>query len=83
MFIDTVISNAAMRRYALHDDQWAGIEALLPSKREDPGWTAADNRLFIDGVLGIGHTGASWPDLPERYGTWNSVYQQFNQWAHA
>ena len=70
-----------MRRYALRDDQWARIEALLPGKREDPGRTAADNRLFIDGVLWIGRTGAPWRDLPERYGKWNSVYQRFNRWA--
>jgi len=72
-----------MRRYALRDDQWTRIEALLPGKREDPGRTAADNRLFIDAVLWIGRTGAPWRDLPERYGKWNSVYQRFNRWAHA
>ena len=70
-----------MRRYAIRDDQWARIELLLPGKPEDPGQTAADNRLFIDAVLWIGRTGAPWRDLPERYGKWNSVFQRFSRWA--
>jgi transposase len=70
-----------MRRYAIRDDQWARVEPLLPGKPEDPGRTAADNRLFIDAVLWIGRTGAPWRDLPERYGKWNSVFQRFNRWA--
>jgi transposase len=70
-----------MRRYAIRDDQWARVEPLLPGKPEDPGQTAADNRLFIDAVLWIGRTGAPWRDLPERYGKWNSVFQRFNRWA--
>jgi transposase len=70
-----------MRRYAIRDDQWARVEPLLPGKPEDPGQTAAENRLFIDAVLWIGRTGAPWRDLPERYGKWNSVFQRFNRWA--
>lgn len=53
-----------MRRYALRDDKWARIESPLPGKPEDPGQTAADNRLFIDAVLWVGRTGAPWRDLP-------------------
>ena len=70
-----------MRRYAIRDDQWERIEALLPGKASDPGRTAADNRLFMDAVLWIGRTGAPWRDLPERYGKWNSVFRRFNRWA--
>jgi putative transposase len=70
-----------MRRYAIGDDQWRRIEALLPGKPSDPGHTAADNRLFIDAVLWIGRTGAPWRDLPERYGKWNSVFRRFDRWA--
>jgi hypothetical protein len=31
--------------------QWERIALLLPGKAGDPGRTAADNRLFSDGVL--------------------------------
>lgn len=70
-----------MRRYALSDEQFARIEHFLPGKPSDPGRTAADNRLFIDAVLWIARTGAPWPDLPERFGKYNSVFQRFNRWA--
>ncbi len=40
-----------MRRYALQDDQWDRIEALLPAKAGDRGRTALDNRLFVEAVL--------------------------------
>src|SRR5262245_26627368 len=26
------------------------------------------------------HTGAPWPDTPERYGPWHAVYDRFNRW---
>jgi putative transposase len=70
-----------MRRYAISDEQFARIEHLLLGKPSDPGRTAADNRLFIDAVLWIARTGAPWPDLPERFGKHNSVFQRFNRWA--
>lgn len=35
-----------MRRYALRDDQWDRIGALLPGKAG--GRTASDNRLFVE-----------------------------------
>ena len=43
-----------MRRYALRDDQWSRIEHLLPGRHGSVGVTAADNRLFVEAVLGLG-----------------------------
>ena len=39
------------RRYALRDDQWERIEALLPGRAGHVGGTAKDNRLFVEAVL--------------------------------
>ncbi len=69
------------RRYELTDEQWQRIEHLLPGKEGDPGRTAKDNRLFVNAVLWIARTGAPWPDLPERFGKYNSVFQRFNRWS--
>ena len=69
------------RRYEITDEQWSRIEHLLPGKEGDPGRTAQDNRLFINAVLWIARTGAPWPDLPERFGKYDSVYQRFNRWS--
>jgi len=53
----------------------------LPGKPSDPGATARDNRLFMDAILWVARTGASWPDLPERFGKYDTAYQRFNHWA--
>ena len=70
-----------MRRFELTDEQYARIEHLLPGKPADPGATARDNRLFIDAILWIARTEAPWPDLPERFGKYDTAYQRFNRWA--
>src|SRR5215470_146658 len=70
-----------MRRYALRDDQWKRIKDFLPGREGHVGGTAADNRLFVEGVLYRFRAGIPWRDLPERFGDWKIVYQRFNRWA--
>ena len=71
------------KRYELNDQQWARIEDMLPGKKSDPGRTATDNRLFVNGVLWVLRSGAQWSELPERYGKWKSVHKRFTRWAKA
>ena len=70
-----------MRRYEISDVDWERIAPLLPVKEGNVGRTVQDNRQFINGVLWISRSGASWRDLPERYGNWNSVFQPFRRWS--
>ena len=70
-----------MRRFEMDDERYRRIEHLLPGKPGDPGATARDNRRFLEAVLWIARTGAPWPDLPERFGKYDTVYQRFNRWA--
>jgi transposase len=69
------------KRYELNDQQWARISDMLPGKKSDPGRTAKDNRLFVNGVLWVLRSGAQWDELPERYGKWKSVHKRFTRWA--
>jgi putative transposase len=70
-----------VKRYELTEAQWQRIEALLPGKASDPGRTAGDNRLFVNGVLWVLRSGAHWHDLPARFGKWKSVHTRFARWA--
>jgi transposase len=72
-----------IKRYEVSETQWQRIAPLLPGKASDPGRTAADNRLFVNGVLWVLRSGARWSDLPERYGKYKSVHKRFTRWARA
>jgi len=39
-----------------------------------------DHRPLLNGILWHLHTGAPWPDTPERYGPRQTVYDRFNRW---
>ena len=70
-------------RHAISDANWERIKDRLPGRPGQPGWTARDNRLFIDAVLWVARTGAAWEDLPERLGKGNSQWRRFDRWAKA
>lgn len=58
----------------LSQTQGEYIAKLLPGKREEPGRSDVDNRVFVHGVLWVRRSGARWSDLPERYGKWKSDF---------
>jgi transposase len=68
-------------RYELNERQWTRIQDLWPGRKETVGRTAADNRMFVNGVLGVLRSGARWSDLPERYGKYKCVHKRFARWA--
>ena len=70
-------------RYELTEAQWNRIRDLLPGRKETVGRTAADNRVFVNGVLWILRSGARWEDLPERYGKYKSVHKRLVRWARS
>lgn len=72
-----------MHRYALRDDQWERIKALLPGRNGSVGVTAKDNRLFVEAVLHRYRAGIPWRDLPERFGHFRKVHTRFRRWARS
>jgi transposase len=40
------------------------------------------DRNFVDAVLFRAQTGFPWRDLPERFGPWKTVYDEFAMWSH-
>ena len=72
-----------MHRCALRDDQWTKIKDSLPGREGHVGGTAADNRLFVDGVIYRYRTGIPWRDLPERYGSWKTTHRRYRRWCES
>ncbi len=68
-----------MLRHRLTDEQWALIADLFPAPR----WTGRpprDRRAIVDGILWNLRTGSPWRDLPEDFGSWQTVWRLFDQW---
>ena len=72
-----------MQRYALRDDQWDKIKDFLPGRDGHVGGTAANNRLFVDGLIYRYRTGIPWRDLPERYGAWKPTHKRYRRWCES
>ena len=69
-----------VRRGELTDPQWELVQPLLPPQRPRTGRPALDHRLIVNAILWLTRTGAPWRDLPERYGSWKTVYSRFRRW---
>ena len=64
-----------LRRYELTDEEWLRIEPLLPPENTGKqGRPRKDNRIIMNGIVWLARSGAPWRDLPERYGSWKTVY---------
>lgn len=63
------------RRYELSDEQWTLIEPLLPNAAT--GRPRRDDRTTLNGIFWKLCSGAAWRDVPERYGSWRTVYDRF------
>jgi transposase len=74
--------STSKKRYEISDEEWERVKDLLPSdKLEKQGRPPKPNRDMLNAILCIAMSGAPWRDLPERYGSWKTVYDKFNKWA--
>jgi transposase len=69
------------KRHELTDVEWTRLRPLLPSRKA--GRQRRDDRQIINAILWKLATGAPWRDLPERYGSWATVYTRFWRWTRA
>ena len=72
-----------MERHALTDAQWARLRPLLPPLPQGRGRPRIDDRVIVEGIIWRLATGAPWRDLPERCGSWRTVYSRFRRWQQA
>ena len=67
------------KRYELTDEQWELIHSLMPKRKPGGRWN--DHRTTINGMMWVLKSGSPWRDMPERYGSWKSVYDRFRRWT--
>jgi transposase len=69
-----------MERYDLTDAHFALIEPELPTNDGKTGHPWNPHRPIINGIFWRLHAGAAWPDIPERYGKWKTIYDRYTWW---
>lgn len=67
-----------MARGDLTDDEWQLIGPHLPLAATGP---IPDLRSYFNAVMWRFRTGSPWRDIPERYGSWSTIYDRFRLWA--
>jgi transposase len=70
------------------DEFWARIEPLLPRKERRfryPGRKPLDDRLVLQGILFVLHTGIGWEHLPQElgFGSGMTAWRRLHAWQEA
>lgn len=68
----------ATKRYELTDEQWERVKDFIHHSKM--GRPPKDDRMMLNAMLWMARSGAGWEDLPERYGSWKTVYSRFRKW---
>jgi transposase len=69
-----------MGRGDLTNAEWVRLEPHLPPVGRRAGrWH--DHRRVVNGILFRVRTGIPWRDLPERFGSWKTVYERHRRWS--
>ena len=67
---------------ALTNEQWSLVADLFDPPRRRGAPSKVDRRQMVDAMLFLARTGAQWRYLPERFGPWGSVWQQWRRWRN-
>lgn len=67
-----------MIRLMLTDELWSKLRIIM---RQHGVYDKPNLRKIVEGILYRMRVGCPWRDLPSIFGSWNSVYQQFNRWS--
>ncbi|MBA3532377.1 MAG: transposase [Ardenticatenales bacterium] len=66
--------------WAVTDEQWVRLLAILPPQKPPIGRPAHDHRLMVSAILWVQRTGSSWRGLPDRFGSWSTAYSRYLRW---
>lgn len=68
-----------MSHDVISDEAWALIGSLFPTAKST-GRPPVDRRTVVEATAWRFRTAAPGHDVPERFGTGNTIYQNFNRW---
>ena len=67
--------------YDIPEDLWLRLEPILSTESSPRGGRPiGDVRNFLNAVHWMLRTGSPWRALPEKYGSWKTVYSRFRRW---
>lgn len=69
-----------MRRHELADHEWDLIKQFFPERTSTNGRPRKPTREVLNAIFWVLRSGAPWRDLPERYGSWQTIFHRFNAW---
>jgi len=67
----------------LRDDQWERLAPLMPSGTAGCRGPRSDNRRFIEALIWMARSGARWRDLPERFGSYQTIKRRYYRWVES
>jgi transposase len=65
----------------ISDELWAVVEPVLPAQVYGRGRPWNDHRLTLEGIVWRFRTGAPWRDVPDCFGSWQSIWQRHRRWS--
>jgi transposase len=79
---------ARPKPWEVSDELWAVIEPLLPKverRSRYPGRKRLDDRMVLQGILFVLHTGISWEHLPQElgFGSGMTCWRRLAEWHEA
>jgi transposase len=73
---ETKLNEFIMVRLMLNDEFWSKLRNTM---LEHGIYNKSNLRKMVEGILYRMRMGCPWRDLPEEFGSWNSIYQKFNR----
>lgn len=70
-----------VRGDVISDELWQVISSVLPPCRGHQGRPWNDHRRTLEGIAWRFRTGSPWRDLPEDFGSYQSVWQRHRLWS--
>lgn len=67
----------------LTDERWDRIAPLLAPPKPERGRPNKEHRTILTGMLWVVRTGASWRDLPDEFGPWQTIHTRYQRWRKA